>query len=67
MVEVRQGTLSADGRGCGPAGNTGRGWSWLRSGHSWTRTTRRTRRTRRRGREDEEEEEDEDDEAGEIN
>ena len=31
MVEVRQGTLGVDGRGCGPAGNTGRGWSWLRS------------------------------------
>ena len=29
-VEVRQGTLGVDGRG-GPAGNTGRGWSWLRS------------------------------------
>ena len=32
MVEVRQGTLGVDGRGGGPAGNTGRGWSWLRSG-----------------------------------
>ena len=32
MVEVRQGTLGVDGRGWGPAGNTGRGWSWLRSG-----------------------------------
>ena len=32
MVEVRQGTLGVDGRGSGPAGNTGRGWSWLRSG-----------------------------------
>ena len=44
-VEVRQGTLGVDGRGWGPAGNTGRGyprlrsgrehwrwWSWLRSG-----------------------------------
>ena len=31
MVEVRQGTLGVDGRGSGPAGNTGRGWSWLRS------------------------------------
>ena len=27
-----QGTLGVDGRGCGPAENTGRGWSWLRSG-----------------------------------
>ena len=37
-VEVRQGTLGADGRGCGPAGNTGRGWSWLRSGREhWAR------------------------------
>ena len=31
-VEVREGTLGGDGRGWGPAGNTGRGWSWLRSG-----------------------------------
>ena len=31
VVEVRQGTLGVDGRGWGPAGNTGRG-SWLRSG-----------------------------------
>ena len=31
-VEVRQGTLGVDGRGWGPAGNTGRGWSLLRSG-----------------------------------
>ena len=30
--EVRQGTLGVDTRGWGPAGNTGRGWSWLRSG-----------------------------------
>ena len=37
-VEVRQGTLGADGRGCGPAGNTGRGRSWLRSGREhWAR------------------------------
>ena len=32
VVEVRQGTLGAEGRGWGPAGNTARGWSWLRSG-----------------------------------
>ena len=32
VVEVRQGTLGVDGRGCGPAENTGHGWSWLRSG-----------------------------------
>ena len=32
VVEVRQGTLGGDGCGWGPAGNTGRGWSWLRSG-----------------------------------
>ena len=31
-VEVRQGTLGVDSRGWGPAGNTWRGWSWLRSG-----------------------------------
>ena len=31
VVEVRQGTLGGDGRGWGPAGNTGHGWSWLRS------------------------------------
>ena len=32
MVEVRQGTLGGDGRGGGPAGNTGHGYSRLRSG-----------------------------------
>ena len=32
VVEVRQGTLGSGARGSGPAGNTGRGWSWLRSG-----------------------------------
>ena len=31
-VEVRQGTLGGDTRGWGPAGNTGRGYSRLRSG-----------------------------------
>ena len=31
-VEVRQGTLGVDSHGWGQAGNTGRGWSWLRSG-----------------------------------
>ena len=31
-VEVRQGTLGVDARGWGPAGNTGRGYSRLRSG-----------------------------------
>ena len=31
-VEVRQGTLGVDSRGWGPAGNTGRGFSRLRSG-----------------------------------
>ena len=31
-VDVRQGTLGVDGRGGGPAGNTWRGWSRLRSG-----------------------------------
>ena len=31
-VEVRQGTLSADGRGWGPAWNTEHRWSRLRSG-----------------------------------
>ena len=31
-VEARQGTLGVDGRGWGPAGNTGRGYSRLRSG-----------------------------------
>ena len=30
--------LGVDGRGWGPAGNTGRGWSWLRSGREhWAR------------------------------
>ena len=32
VVEVRQGTLGVDGRGWGPAGNTWRGYSRLRSG-----------------------------------
>ena len=32
LHEVRQGTRGLDTRGWGPAGNTGRGWSWLRSG-----------------------------------
>ena len=32
VVEVRQRTLGVAGRGGGPAGNTGRGWSRLRSG-----------------------------------
>ena len=35
-VEVRQGTLGVDGRGRGPAGNTWRGFSWLRSGREHT-------------------------------
>ena len=36
-VEVRQGTLAAEARGWGPAGNTERRWSWLRSGREhWT-------------------------------
>ena len=30
-LEVRQGTLGMDTRGQGPAGNTGCGWSWLKS------------------------------------
>ena len=32
VVEVWQGTLAADGRGWGPAGNTGCGWARLRRG-----------------------------------
>ena len=32
LVEVSQGTLGVDGRGGGPAVNTGRGWSWRRRG-----------------------------------
>ena len=35
-VEVRQGTLSADGRGGGPAGNTERRWSWFRADSTTT-------------------------------
>ena len=31
LAEVRQRTLGVDGRGWGPAANTGRGWSRLRS------------------------------------
>ena len=30
--KMQQGTLGVDARCWGPAGNTGRGWSWLRSG-----------------------------------
>ena len=51
-VEVRQGTLGGDGRGGGPAGHTGRGWSWLRSG----------REQEEDDEEDDEEEEDEEEE-----
>ena len=51
-VEVRQGTLGVDGRGWGPAGNTGRGWSWLRSGreHCGSRVAVGRGRRGRRGR-----------------
>ena len=28
VVEVRQGTLGVDGRGCGPAGNREQ-WAWM--------------------------------------
>ena len=62
VVEVRQGTLGADGRGWGPAGNTGRGWSWLRSGWSWLRSGREhcgSRVAVEQGEDDEEDEEEE--------
>ena len=37
VVEARQRTLGVAGRGWGPAANTRRGWSWLRSGSEhWT-------------------------------
>ena len=62
VVEVRQGTLGGDTRGWGPAGNTGRGWSWLRSGREQEERrrgeeTRRGDEERRRGEEEEKEEE----------
>ena len=59
VVEVRQGTLGVDGRGWGPAGNTGRGWSWLRSDseHCGSRVAVEQ--------EDEDDEDDEDDEEDE--
>ena len=64
-VEVRQGTLGGDGRGSGPAGHTGRGWSWLKSGRE-QEERRRGEETRRgeekRGEEDEKEDEKEEDE-----
>ena len=70
-VEVRQGTLSADGRGWGPAWNTEHRWSRLRSGREhwapmiavagwhWALDSTTTKETK----EDEEEEEEEEEEA----
>ena len=52
-VEVRQGTLGVDGRGSGPAGNTGPGYSRLRSGRehwAWM-VAGREQEERRRGEE----------------
>ena len=62
VVEVRQGTLGGDTRGWGPAGNTGRGWSWLRSGREQEERRRgeETRRGEEKRGEEEEEEEKED-------
>ena len=68
-VEVRQGTLGGDGRGSGPAGHTGRGWSWLKSGRKQEERRRgeerrreARRRRRRREKEDEKDEKEEDEE-----
>ena len=52
MVEVWQGTLGVDGSGRGPAGNTGRGWSWLRYGRehcSWMVVEEEERRRKEEG------------------
>ena len=61
MVEVRQGTLGVDGRGSGPAGHTGRGSSWLKSGREQEERRRgeETRRGEEKRGEEEEEKEDE--------
>ena len=59
-VEVRQGTLGVDGRGWGPAGHTGRGWSWLKSGRE--QEERRRGEETRRGEEKRGEEEEKEDE-----
>ena len=50
VVEVRQGTLSPDGRGlcsAGPAGNTGHGGSRLRADSTTTRKKGRRKEGRR--------------------
>ena len=60
VVEVRQGTLGVDGRGSGPAGHTGRGSSWLKSGRE--QEERRRGEETRRGEEKRGEEEEEEDE-----
>ena len=65
VVEVRQGTLGVDGRGWGPAGNTGRGWSWLRSGSEHCGSRIAVGRGRRDDKEDEENEEEEEEEKDE--
>ena len=62
VVEVQQGTLGADGLGWGPAGNTGRGWSWLRSGRERRGSRVAVGRGRRDDKEDEENEEEEEEE-----
>ena len=61
VVEVRQGTLGVDGHGWGPAGHTGRGWSWLKSGREQEERRRgeETRRGEEKRGEEEEEKEDE--------
>ena len=58
-VEVRQGTLGVDGRGWGPAGHTGRGWSWLKSGREQEERRRGEETKRGEEKRGEEEEEDE--------
>ena len=68
VVEVRQGTLGMDTRRWGPAGNTGRGWSWLRSGsdgRGWGPAENTVDRGSQLDEDDEDDEDNEDDEDGE--
>ena len=62
VVEVRQGTLGVDGRGWGPAGNTVRRGSWLRSDREHCASRVAVEQEDEEDEEDEEEEEKEEDE-----
>ena len=62
VVEVRQGTLGVDGRGWGPAGHTGRGWSWLRSGREQEEEEEKEDEKDEKEEDEEEEDEEEEDE-----